>query len=59
MSVPTKEQLDLLAKFKKEDDHDGYHRAFDQILEDKLSALDEEFMKAMTREYEKSQMARG
>lgn len=40
------------------DDDEAYHVEFDDILEEKLAELDPKFMAAMTKLYDKSEMAR-
>ena len=39
-------------------DDESYHSEFDDILEERLTELDPEFMKAMEKEYQESGMSR-
>ena len=49
---------DLLIMFKKRGEDDSYHWWFDYIIEDRLMELDPKYMKALSKEYEDSNMAR-
>ena len=58
VSLPTKEELIKLGQHEAYGDDEAYHWSFDSILEDKLMALDPEWMTAMTTIYKKSGMSR-
>ena len=56
MSKPSQEIIDKLKA--AEGDDESYHVIFDDAIEAKLMELDPEWMKAMKKIYEKSDMAR-
>ena len=58
MSKPTSEELVELQLAKSKSDDEVFHSAFDDLLEHKLMQLDPEWMKAMQRYYENSNMER-
>ena len=58
MSKPTVSEISRLEKYKNESDDEAYHGEFDCILEEKLMQLDPEWMKAMNKLYEDSEMNR-
>lgn len=47
-----------VALAKEQDDSDGYHSKFDELLEERLAELDPDFMTAMEELYKKSGTAR-
>ena len=56
MSKPTEVELNRLKKWGR--DSESYHSEFDDILEEKLIALDPEWMEAMQEIYNSSRNER-
>jgi hypothetical protein len=54
MSKPSKEIIDRLKN--EEEDPEGYHGTFDSLMEDKLMELDPEWMDAMKKIAEDSEV---
>jgi hypothetical protein len=58
MSIPTKDELALLAKEEDDSDDEGFHAEYDTALEVKLHELDPEWMEAMEQYYQSSGLSR-
>ena len=56
MSKPTQREIEELVKYK--DDDETYHMVFDKLLEDKLKELDPEWIEAMLKLYQETNLAR-